>query len=184
MTFQIQKENGRLTPISKELLREWVDNLPEGWHEVTSEQKKGALGNYSPTRYKYYFDCVLTLALPAASRFYFWGVREGKKYIQKPLKNVEDLHEYLKAKYNSVQVIDAATGEYRETAMSTTQMNDRDFIHRFLEQILLDFSSHPFCVDIPSREDWRDMHTAHQWREYRKEALKAERERWEEMKMQ
>lgn len=144
----IEKTNGKLSEQSREVYRDAWEELPDGGYRVIFEaQKRG----YTPTRYKYYFAHVLeVILLTCGKRF---EIMEGE--IFRPARNVLEIHEALKMKYNPVLV----RTPFATFAMpsSTTGLSDSEFINAFEETIIAEFSAPPFGCDFMDRESWAEM---------------------------
>ena len=118
---------------------------------------------YTATRYKYYFDCVLGLIFPhLLGRVGFYINEEFK-----PVASIAQFHEWLKIKYNPAEFINPETGEVHLVGLSTTTLNDREFIDSFTPQIIADFAGEPYFVEMISFEDWRNMHKSKEWNRYK-----------------
>lgn len=144
----IQKENGKLAENSRDVYREAWETLPDGGYKIVFEPTKRG---YTPTRYKYYFAHVLeVILLTCGNRF---EIMEGESF--RPARNVHEIHEALKMKYNPVLV----RTPFATFAMpsSTTGLSDSDFINKFEETIIAEFSAPPFGCDFQDRETWAEM---------------------------
>lgn len=126
-------------------------NVPDGWYQLDLQPKK----QYTKTRYKYYFDCVMRELLEKAGRFYQL-VDPVSGDIRHP-RNAEEFHYCMKAIYNPIVLI-GPDGKARVTSGTSTDLNDSEFINEFQAQIIADHARPPFCVDITSIEDWRESH--------------------------
>lgn len=144
----IEKQHGKLTYQSREVYRDAWAELPDGGYRLIFEpQKRG----YTPTRYKYYFAHVLeAILLTCGNRF---EIMEGERF--RPARNVQEIHEALKMKYNPVLV----RTPFATFAMpsSTTGLSDSEFINQFEETIISEFSAPPFGCDFMDRESWAEM---------------------------
>ncbi len=154
--FEIEVKGGKMPPIHKSIFREQWGKLTDGRYKVGFEEIKN---NHRSTRYKYYFDCVLGFALPAAARVYL--IKEGVE--ARPIRNVEELHSICKMLFNPVQIVDALSGEIINHAATTTTMSDRQFIGEFTEKVIEHFASHPFFVEFIDYEDWKIEHNEGTW---------------------
>lgn len=127
--------------------------LPDGRYTITIETSgKG----YRPTRYKYYFDSVLFEALRQAGRYFrITNMETGE---QRQPRDTNELHEIMKAIYNPVTV-EAARRVFIMPG-TTTDLNDRDFIGNFLEQIMSDLSGPPYLVEFVDYEGWKALRRA------------------------
>lgn len=161
VNVRIEKKNGKLDVGSRQIMANWFNGLQDGYHEVSA--KTVADLQYQPTRYKYLFDCVYQLCLPSAARVY--RVLEGGD--PRPIRTVEELHYCMKAVYNPVHCVNIETGQVLSNALTTTALSDRDFAKRFLDEILVEFSSPPHNLEIPTREEWRDMRESFEWEDFK-----------------
>ena len=146
----IEKRTGKLTEQSRNVFKDWFESLGDGFHIVDSKPSEG---RYTPTRYKYYFAEVMTAILSQAGRFYRM-VNPGTGEERLP-RNTAELHDCMKAIYNPIVL--NVEGKSRVIAGTTTDLNDRDFIGTFLEQIIADHSGPPYLVDIMDYDTWKDM---------------------------
>jgi len=160
--FNLSKSGGKFSEVHRDILREeFGKKMPDGQYRITVEQAKEK--RYNATRYKYYFDCVLTLALPVVRGRYLIVDEYGDT---KHPSNTEDLHECYKLEYNSVQVVIPHLKKSFSTANSTTNLSDRDFIAEYQEMIIESLISPPLCLDIPLIEEWRELRKAKKWKEF------------------
>lgn len=150
----IEKENGKLAEKSREVYREAWETLPEGGYKIVFEPTKRG---YTSTRYKYYFAHVLeTILLTCGNRF---EIMEGEMF--RPARNVQEIHEALKMKYNPTLVrTPFATFAIPST---TTGLSDSEFINAFEETIIAEFSAPPFGCDFMDRESWAAMMKVKKW---------------------
>ena len=149
VTFIVQRKNGTFTEQSKELFREQIAQL-----ELTGDFKiqiKKSSGYVLKSRYKYYFDSLLNSIFEYGKTRYL--VQDG--ITQRQPKSTQELHECIKLEFNSVYVINAKTGEVGKTANSTTNLSDKDFIGRFLEEIQMVFMQDYPDIEIEGYEDWK-----------------------------
>jgi hypothetical protein len=165
MKFLIQKTNGKLAEVSKEILREKFNILPDGQHLIEIQKSKSGSYNH-PTRYKYYFDCVLGLALPVMSKKYLFVDQHGE--MRNPA-TVEELHYCIKVEKNPVKIISNRTGQMLTVGQTTTKMSDREFIGDFLEEVLADFHECNAYGDTgaPLYEEWKEYHKTNSWKQYK-----------------
>lgn len=142
---------------SKETFREQWGQLPDGNYTITIEEgRKG----YTPTRYKYYFDCVLFEIIRQAGHYY--RITNPETGEQRKPNNTEEMHEIMKAIYNPLTVqVGRAT---MVIPGSTTELKDRDFIGNYLEQIISEHAGPPYLVDIPDYEEWKELRKTGQYK--------------------
>jgi len=127
---------------------EAVKSLPDGWHKVMIEEVRRG---YSPTRYRYYFAHVMqSILLTCAHHF---EVLDGETV--RPARNTEEIHEVMKQRFNPV-MIKTPFGMYITTS-SSTNLSDRDFIRRYEEAIIEEFSNPPYGVEFMGREEWAEL---------------------------
>lgn len=165
--FLISKQdNGKLSETSREIFREQFDALEPGQYFVQFKPHKPA--RFTATRYKWWFDCVLGLALPKVRQHFGMADRHGQ--ITYP-DTVEQLHHILKIVYNPVTIVTADGTGIRTVGQSTTGMPDKDFIGEFAEQIIADFSGAPYYAfpdtGCPDREEWADMYNTGEWHSFK-----------------
>lgn len=161
----IEKRGGKITPLHQQILREVVNQLPEGPSYWTIEPDNSG-PNVSFTRYKYYFGCLLPLWLPTAGMVY--GYVENDEFVG--VRTTAELHSHLKRKYNGKIAHNSITGKTTIVADSTLNMSDREFITKYQEAVIQEMCDHPFYLtDIPTREEWKEMHKQGQWRQFIKE---------------
>lgn len=161
--FTIQKENGNITDTHKAILREQFGReLADGEYRITIEEGKAK--RYNATRYKYYFDCLLSLALPHVAKKFLIVNTDGE--VRHPITTAE-LHECYKLMYNSVQVVIPEIGKSYQTAATTTGLSDSEFIGQYQEQIIESLISPPLCLEIPTIDEWRGMREEGTWREFK-----------------
>ena len=159
--FRIEKdESGKFTERSRKDHKEQMDALAPGTYEVSIIRAKE---KYSPTRYKYYFSSVLFQILHDAGRFY--RIVNPSTGEEREPQNTTELHECMKAIYNPV--ILNVGGKSRVIAGTTTDLNDRDFISSFLEQIIAEHSGPPYNIEFVSYEDWKGLHAANGWQMFK-----------------
>ena len=153
MNFKLLFQDRQLHPVSREIMREQFAEMAEkgGWWNFSTTQ-----ANYTPTRYKYLFDCVYKNALPnVAHRFQVIG-KYGK---QRPLETAKELHEYMKWAFNSVLILNPETGEVCRVPDTSTKLDDRKFYDTFEEKVIqllteMDAFGADGCM---SREQWAEM---------------------------
>lgn len=144
----IEKRDGKLAENSRDVYKEAWEALSDGNYRLVFEAMKRG---YTPTRYKYYFGHVLeTILLTCGKRF---EIMEGEVF--RPARNVHEIHEALKMKYNPTLVrTPFATFAIPST---TTGLSDSDFINQFEEIIIAEFSASPFGCDFMDRDAWAEM---------------------------
>lgn len=164
-------ENKKLDEDSRQDLGQAIRDLGKGRYLVNISESNSR-GSYSPSRYKYYFDCVLGLAFPKVSKSFAFH-KNGK--LQHP-KTEKELHAILKAVYNPITIVDTSTGEAKEYGVSTTVLSDSEFIGEYLESIVSDFSSPPYFAypdtGCPTYDEWKQMHKEKTWRRFKDDLSK------------
>lgn len=162
--FYIKKELGEYSEVFREVMKEMLfTNTPDAYYEVTVTERQER--NYTATRYKYYFDCVMYLALLFRNdRFFFIDESTGE---QTRPRTTEEMHECYKLEFNSVLVMSKVTGNVYKTAKSTRKLSDRDFIGKYTDEILLDIFESGKVEDIPTYEEWKEMHKTNQWKSFK-----------------
>lgn len=85
----------------------------------------------------------------------------------KPIETVEQLHQWLKLRYNFIEIVDKETGEVSRMPCSTTELNDRDFIGKYMQQIEADFATE-YYVEFCGYQEWIEMHNDGSWWDYKK----------------
>lgn len=142
--FRITKIDGKLTSESRQVLKDWHDNLQDGTHEIDSKR----ITRTYLTRYKYYFGYLLPEIIKACNLVEI-DRSTGETW---PMKT-ETLHDFLKKHHNSVFATNPFTGELIKVASSTTNLTDGEFIDRYESEIAAHFQTH-FQVDLWSRSEW------------------------------
>lgn len=146
----VRKRSGRMLPIDKEAFaHEWAALEDGDYHFVIKKATKGT------SRNKFYWDCVLWCILSQAGEYFRLG--------DHPPRTEADIHLVLKFKYNPIEMIDVTTGEVTRIPGTTRDMTDSDFIGKYEEQIIADFSQPPFLVEFPTFEQWVDMIKNDEW---------------------
>ena len=67
-------------------------------------------------------------------------------------KNTDEIHQVLKLKFNPVMVL-TPNGAYM-IPQSTTELPDGDFIQKYEEAIIIEFSNEPYFCEFMSREEY------------------------------
>lgn len=142
--FRITKTDGKLTADSRQILKDWHDNLPDGTYEVDFKR----MTRMYLTRYKYYFGYLLPEIIKGCNLVEI-DRTSGETW---PMKT-ETLHDFLKKHHNSVLATNPFTGELIKVASSTTNLTDGEFIDRYENEIAAHFQTH-FQVDLWSRNEW------------------------------
>jgi len=150
--FRICFQDNKIHPVSRQILQEQFQEMQEkgGWWNFTTTQ-----ANYTPTRYKYLFDCVYKDALPnVAHRFQVIG-KDGK---QRPLETASELHEYMKWAFNSILILNPETGEVCRVPDTSTKLDDNKFYSVFEEKVIqllteMDAFGADGCM---SRDEWAE----------------------------
>lgn len=151
--FKIEKQNGAMPPKSRKEFREQWDALPDGEYRVTIEEDGNS---YRPSRYKYYFDSVLFEILRQAGRFF--RVTNPATGEIRDIRTEAELHEVMKGIYNPIMV--SAGRQVFVMPGTTTELNDREFIGNYMEQILSDFAGPPYLVEFVDYEGWKALRRA------------------------
>ena len=133
------------TPKSREYFGEVCKGLEPGTYEVIIRRKPD---NYRTTRYKYYFGHVLQVILLTCGQKF--QVLDGEEF--RPVRDTSEIHDCLKMKYNPV-IVKTPFGAFTLPS-STTALSDRDFIGRFEQDILAEFSGPPWNCEFMSREEY------------------------------
>ena len=147
--FYVTKAGGKFYAQSTAVLREQFGDLPDGEHKVTVEPFER--GKYTATRYRYYFGVVLAAILEKCSKLFGTLDRSTGELI--PCRNVTALHEHMKLKYRPVTII-TPQGAFVVPG-SSTDYSDREFYTEFMDQIMADFSQHPYGVEFVDPETWK-----------------------------
>ena len=153
--FQIEKISGQFTQQSRAILKEQFDAMPDGKHDVLTTPAKG----YNPKRYAFYFDSVLWQILNEAGRFYL--IVNPSTGEQRTPRDTTELHECMKAIYNPVTL--TVGNRTRVIAGTTTDLNNKEFLGEYLEQIIADHSGPPYNIEFISYQDWKELHRANAW---------------------
>lgn len=163
--FVIDKQDARLTQSTRQILIEQIAALEDGvWQIEITPGRRG----YTSTRYRYYFDAVLWAILEQAGQHYMQtDASTGETHR---MRNTADLHLLMKMLYNPVTV---QVGRLAMTMPgSTTEMTDREFIGAYMEQIIADHSGPPYLVDFVGYDEWKALHKAGEWSEFKAQTQK------------
>jgi hypothetical protein len=147
--FHITTNGGHnYTGQTRDIMREQFGALEAGRHKVVIEK----VGAYEqPSRYKFYFGVIMAAILEeCADRFQIINPRTAET---SPPRTTEDVHEIMKAMYNPVMIM--TPKGVTNSGGTTTNLNDRDFIGEYSEEIMADFSQPPYNVEFRDIEDWR-----------------------------
>ena len=154
MNFRLYFQDRALTRVSRQILKERIEEMAKigGWWTFTSTQRQ-----YTPTRYKYLFDCVYQSALQvAATKYKIWNPAKAEfEFIQ----NVEDLHTCMKAEFMRIQVYNSETCELMTAIDSSTRLEDKEFYQVFEEKVIQALTEMG-CFDADgcmSRDEWAAM---------------------------
>lgn len=153
--FLIQYRNGAL--VTKDIMKDHFSKLSDGDYIIAIKKKSDRI---TSTRYKYYFDCVLSVSLPFLSRILGWRNPMTGEFI--PVSDTGTLHEWFKLKYNPRILIDPNNGSAVKVSAPTKDMSDREFINQFLEPILSELIG-DFFLDIPTYDDWKESRKDGSW---------------------
>lgn len=138
-----------MTPTSRDEFRKFYNELKDGWIDIYCDELER-----TPSRYKYYWDCVMRLMLTGAGdKFQILG---GDGVIR-PAKSTEEIHAFMKFKYNSIEIVDPETGQMFRIPNTTTGMTDSKFIQEYEHVIIADHSGPPFNLEFPTRQQYADM---------------------------
>jgi hypothetical protein len=161
--FQIETDGVTFADKSRSALKEQFDLIRSqpGRYDVSITPAKEG---YSPSRYKYYHDCILWQILNEAGNHYL--IINPSDGEQRKPRNTAELHECVKAIYNPV--ILTVNGKSRVIAGTTTDLNNREFIGQFLQQIIADHSGPPYLIEFISYEDWKGLHRVNAWGNFKK----------------
>lgn len=151
--FNIEKQGGQMPPKSRLDFRQAWNALPDGEYRITIEP---AGKSYRPSRYKYYFDSVLFEILRQAGR-HFRVTNPATGEIRE-VRETAELHEIMKMTYNPVTV--QAGSRLFNLPGTTTELNDREFIGTYLEQIMSEHAGPPYLVDFVDYEGWKALRRA------------------------
>ena len=154
MNFKLLFQDKTLHRVSRQILKERIEEMAQlgGWWAFTATQRV-----YTPTRYKYLFDCVYQSALQeAANKYKIWNPAKAEfEYIQ----TVEDLHTCMKAEFMRIQIYNAETNELMVAIDSSTRLEDKEFYTVFEEKVIQALTEMG-CFDAdgcPTREEWARM---------------------------
>lgn len=154
MNFRLYFQDNALHPVSRQILKEQVEEMAAkgGWWNFTATQRQ-----YTPTRYKYLFDCVYQSALQvAATKYKIWNPATGEFSF---IETTAQLHTCMLYEFNSVQVVNVTTGELCRVTESSTKLDDKEFYATFEEQVIQALTEMG-CFDADgcmSREEWAEM---------------------------
>lgn len=157
--FQIETDGIAFTDKSRAILKEQFGALSLGRYDVSITPAKDG---YRPTRYRFYYDCVLWHILNKAAKYYrIVNPRTGE---QTQPKTTEELHGIMKWIYNPIQI--SSDGDVTVIAGTTTDLNDEEF-SEYMENIIVDHSGPPYNIDFIMYEEWVQMHKRGQWKHYK-----------------
>lgn len=132
---------------SREYFGEVCKGLQPGLYEIGIKSKNPV---YRSTRYKFYFGHVLTVILLTCGRHF--QVYDDTTAEFRPATSTEQIHEAFKLRFNPA-IIKTPHGTFTVPA-STTGMTDSEFITKFEETIISEFSGPPFHCDFMSRQEY------------------------------
>ena len=151
MNFKIYFQGHTIHPTSRQILKERIEEMAKiggCWNFVATQRQ------YTPTRYKYLFDCVYSHALPmAATKYKIWNPAKAEfEFIQ----SVEDLHTCMKAEFMRIQVYNSETQELMTAIDSSTRLEDKEFYTVFEEKVIQALTEMG-CFDADgcmTRDEW------------------------------
>lgn len=150
--LSFEKVDGKLTEQSRHNLAQQFNALGDGSHELTIKPKSTA---YRGTRYKYYFGHVLPVILGTVGKSF--EVLDGDTF--RPVRDTSEIHDTLKMKYNPI-IIKTPFGAFTVPS-STTGLSDTEFINRFEEQVIAEFSGPPFHCEFMTRPEYGQFMASH-----------------------
>lgn len=159
--FTIETDGVTFTEKSRSALKEQFGALTIGRYDVLITPAKD---KYTPTRYKYYFDCALWQILNEAGRYYL--IVNPSSGEQRTPANTTELHECMKAIYNPITL--TVGNKTRVIAGTTTDLNNKEFLGEYLEQIISDHSGPPYNIEFISYDDWKGLHAVNAWHNFKK----------------
>lgn len=154
--FTIETDGITFTDKSRTTLKEQFSALTVGRYDVSITPAKEG---YRPTRYKHYFDCILWQILNEAEHHYL--IVNPSTGEQRHPANTTEMHECMKAIYNPVTL--TVGNRTRVIAGTTTDLNNKEFLGEYLEQIIADHSGPPYNIEFISYQDWKELHRANAW---------------------
>lgn len=154
--FEIEKRDGKLTEISREIFTEQFAMLGDGKWKIRFDPAKDG---YKATRYRYYFGVVLSAILTQAG--HLLQITDMSSGERRRMRNTTELHTYMKWKYNLVWIMVGETA--MPSAGTTTDLNDTEFIQKFQEQIMSDHANPPYNVDFVDEDEWKSMVKSGDW---------------------
>jgi len=128
----------------REKLNEFL-KTKKGMHSIVLRKARRYRG-----RYKYYFAHVISV-IQEKCIFY----SENGRLLQ----NAE-IHTALKLRYNPQVILSSEGNKIIIKGKSTTTMSDHDFISKYEQQIIADFSQEPYFCEFLDREDWTNKQIA------------------------
>lgn len=140
-------ESGRIVESTRESLAKAIRNLPDGQYEVAFHPMRA----FRPGRYKYYWSYLLRTIM----QFERPMVTVRNTGETRPA-SVQEFHDFLKVKMNGVEIIDPDTGECVRVGLSTTELDDGEFISRYEEEIAAFFIDRHTNMELLSRSEWAD----------------------------
>lgn len=149
--------SGKVAPDTRQNFADAIAQLPDGWHNAHIKPLKTT---YTSTRYKYYFGHVMETILMTCARFF--EVLEGETL--RAARTTTEIHEVLRQKHNQVMVR-TPFGIFIG-GKSTTGLSDSDFISKYEEAIIIQFSEPPYGCDFMSREQYAAMMKAKKRQEF------------------
>lgn len=150
-------EDGTMSQVDKKKFREMWESLIAGELEVMVKEKN----KRTPKKYKFYFDCVMHCMLAQIGHRFQIGDRTAQ--------STEEIHMVMKFIYNPITVYNLATGDAYNIPGTTTSMPDHEFIDRYEQQIIADYSGPPYFVSFPTFEQYCEMHKDGSWRQVKEE---------------
>lgn len=150
-TLEIIKHGGKVLDEYRHEWKETVKALRDGVYRIQVEERK----NFTTTRYKYYFAYLLPQIM-----------QHAKPMVQVPgtgeerHSTVDEFHDMLKLWFNSGIMHNPVTGEPYKIGLSTTGLDDRDFIDEYEERIAVEFCTLYPDMELLTRPEWTSMQKA------------------------
>lgn len=148
--IEIRKQDNRLTEVTRQHLKQAFDNLKDGTHEV---HLFANMERAYKTRYKWYFAYLLPEIITRCNILITCHQTGEERHI-----TTGELHQHFKKAYNGGSVVDPLTGKISLVGLSTTKLDDNEFISEFEDKIQFDFmTAFPDAFqDFLDRGTWID----------------------------